>query len=607
MKKLYFAACTLLTTSFMASAQIGEGGFPWSTSSNWTTATTVQNIVLEKPDYERLQREDLEGDNQTKPYRVGVNVPAAIDIKNAGSWSYLNDGKKVWQLSVTVPEAAAVALFYDQFHLPKGVSLYLRNDNGKQVLGAYTSSINPENGIFSNEPIQGNTVHIEMNVDPSVDVAQIQYRIKYAAGLYRGLDANTLQYALDVDPYNPPGVLGQSAACHINAACPAGANYEDNKTSVARILISPDTTWGNVGFCSGTLINNTGNNGANCRNLFLTASHCDGDNGHDNNHFQYWQFRFNYKSSNCDGTGLPSMTTSPVLTGGAKFVSRSNYPSMPQTGSYPSLVQDFLLLELNDAIPTSLNAHYSGWTRKSSYTATELNDEYYLFLGLHHPGGDMMKVMASTIAAANGTFNQTAVPATHWHISSHIGGKAPGSSGSALFDIYGRVMGALSGGPVATCNLDGKPYGTVGDYSKISYGWENAYDQTNFPTYAGAQSRLKDALDPIGSDALNLGSTLVSNCVNVGIRGLEKLDNNAFKIYPTTSTGATSIQFNLKKASDAYVTVYNSLGQKVHSLNLFKVSTGTYSLDLKNQPSGLYMVTAVIDGLQGSQKLIIAK
>jgi hypothetical protein len=609
MKKLYFITLLSCLGGLTAQAQVGAGGFPLSASVRDYVTIANKHVILQKPDYERLALEDAQAANAVKMYRVGTTIPADLDFQKTGSWTYLADGTRIWKLSVEIPEAQAITLYYDQFHLPKGVRLFVSNANGRQILGAYTADHNVADGRFSNEPVQGSVVNIEMDIDPNVNVSDIQYRIKNAGALYRGLDNDVAQYSsTQIDPVNPP-VIGQSAQCHVNAICPAANDYADERTGVARILISPDDQFSDIGFCSGTLINNTRNFGTTCRPLFITASHCDGANQRTNAHFQYWQFRFNFKSTNCDGTGLPNATTAPTLTGGAKFVSRSNYPSMAGSPDHPSLVQDFLLLELNDNLSPVSNAHLAGWSRKAGYSVAEMEDEYNYFIGMHHPGGDLMKLSAALEVAGNGTFNQTAVSNTHWNINTLTGGTAGGSSGSGLFDVYGRIIGVLSGGPDAACNLDGKDFGVSSQYSKIPVGWENPFDQTNFPAFAGAQSRLKDALDPSGSNVMTVETVPVSNCTNaVGIRGLDQMDNSAFQVYPNPSAdGNITIQFNFATPKNASIVIYDVLGKVVSKTSVNQVTNNSYKMSIDHAANGVYMVNVLVDNSQLTKRIVINK
>ncbi|HRP89935.1 MAG TPA: T9SS type A sorting domain-containing protein [Edaphocola sp.] len=615
MKKLLFMsllAGTTLFTNKVLLAQVGEGGFPQSRILGNKIQSVAPIITLERPDYDALIREDLSvGENGGKMYRVGMTLPAAIDFQKTGQWTYLENGNKIWRLTVEVPDAMAVALYYEKYHLPKGVALYLSNENGKQILGAYTNKQNPKNDYYSNEPVVGSKVNIEMNIDANVDISEIQYLIKYAGAIYRGYEQDLARYdqTMANPPVNPSGVLGASAKCHVNAICPLGDDLSNLKKSVARILISPNASYQGIGFCSGTLINNTSNTQQNCKPLFATASHCDDGNGHDNAHFAYWQFRFNYLSSNCDGTGLPTQANSPILTEGAKFVSRSNYPSMSGSTEHPSLVMDFLMLELNEDFSKIPDAVLAGWNRKASYTQADFDGDYSFFLGFHHPGGDMMKLAIGT-GITGATFNQSIVGGTHWKMIALSGGSAGGASGSSLFDPYGRSIGVLSGGPGGNCVQDGKAFGKDMSYSKFSYGWENQYDQTSFPAYAGAQSRLKEALDPAGTGAMFLDSTSVTTCngmAGVSIRK-NQLAENAFTVFPNPSkNGLVNLQFNLKEVKDVTVNVFNTLGQLVISKTINNIGSSSVNLDCQNQSNGLYMVQVIADGSQLSKSFIISK
>lgn len=613
MKKLFFITLVAGASLFFTNntnAQVGLGGFPKSMTLGSGVSVASSTITLERPDYEKLSKEDAERGGGTM-YRGGITLPAHIDFHKSGTWTYLDNGEKIWKLTVEVPNAMGVVLMYENYHLPKGVTLYLSNENGKQVLGAYTEATNPKTDFYSNEPVIGSKVNIEMNFTPDASVEDVKYTIKYAAAIYRGLEREMQTFDQTMDnPIYPGSGLGTSAACHVNAICPSVNGWEIQRKSVARILISPNAEYQGVGWCSGTLINNTGNTTANCKPLFATASHCDGENGWTDAHFQYWQFRFDYLSANCDGSGLPTGTNSATLTNGGKFVSRSYYPSMAGNPDHPSLVQDFLMLELNDGFTKIPNAYLAGWNRKDSYTQADFDGEYSRFLGLHHPGGDMMKASANA-TIGNARFNQSVVSNTHWLLSAASGGSAGGSSGSSLFDINGRSIGVLSGGPGGTCPTDGRDFGQSMSYSKFSYGWENPYDQTTFPDKAGPQSRLKEVLDPIGSGTTYISSTPVSECDGTlgssSIR-FNRLADNIFTVFPNPSKdGNVEIRFNFANQTDVRVVVYNTIGQEVKSVSLSKVSNQSFNLGLGNVVAGLYTVKVIADNQQLSKMISITK
>ena len=619
MKKVYLAALMACFTPALVNAQVGNGGFPLSYKSTVLGAQSVSKIVLERPNFEQLQAEDEK--NATlgiaAPYRVGVNVTAGLDIHKDGTWSYLEDGTRVWRLKVQVPDAQAVAVYYDAFFLPQGASLYLTNENGRQILGAYTAKHNPASGKYSNQPVQGSTVTLELNIAPSVNVSDIQLSLKTLGAYYKGLDADVIGYGQqdpisDLDSnavINPTGVLNSSASCHRGANCPEGDGDKLNKAkkATARIVISNGQGGGGIGFCSGTLINNTANSAnGECKPLFLTASHCDGANSFSSSHFDYWQFRFDYQRAKCDSSSYPNATTSPTLTEGAKFLSRSNYPSMP-SASGNALVQDFLLLELNDNVPDSF--YLAGWNRNTDL-ALPANEEYYTaFYGFHHPGGDLKKLSRGWAVNPTATFNQSQIAATHWGLSSTVGGSAGGSSGSGLFDIDGLLIGDLSGGPGNTCQADGREFGAIKQYSKLSFGWDNGWEQNAFPATAGAQTRLKDHLDPANTGLTKLEATLAncSDMTNLGVKNVTLADNVA-NIYPNPSnTGVVTTQFNFDKATNVTLNVVNVLGQTVATYTIFDAVNNTYQLDLSAQANGIYMINIVTEAGQLNKKVIINK
>src|SRR5690606_28179742 len=162
---------------------------------------------------------------------------------------------------------------------------------------------------------------------------------------------------------------------------------------------------------------------------------------------------------------------------------------------------------------------------------------YNFFIGFHHPRGDVKKVSTGFAVQGNGNFNQDQVPGTHYYIPFNVGGSQPGSSGSGLFDVDGLLIGDLSGGQNAsvTCAED---YGREGLYSKLSYAWENEFDQTAFPAHAGSASRLKEWLDPTGSGAEMVAPAETNTCVALSIDDVSKTElEQALDIYPNPSSG----------------------------------------------------------------------
>lgn len=206
-------------------------------------------------------------------------------------------------------------------------------------------------------------------------------------------------------------------------------------------------------FCTGTMINNTK---LNRRQLFLTANHCLFTSAYN------FVAIFNYQKPSCGGSG-----PEPSLIQSAH--------GMQLLATYaPS---DFALLEVTEAIPDSYNVYLSGWDLTVSAPSN--------VFGVHHPSGDVKKICF---------YNGTTLPTSwteqprqlHWLIPKWGKGTTePGSSGSALFNSKGLVVGHLHGGQASCANPDGYDM-----YGGVVHDWNGG---------GVATRRLRDHLNPTGA------------------------------------------------------------------------------------------------------------
>jgi len=161
--------------------------------------------------------------------------------------------------------------------------------------------------------------------------------------------------------------LGDAQSCQVNINCsPEGDNWQVQKRGVARISFREGSAWY---LCSGTLINNTANDGTP---YFLTAYHCGGDaTAADRN---VWQFYFNYERPGCPNTGTPPDN---VITG-------CTY----KAGGDISGGSDFQLLLLSSSPSLSWNPYYNGWSKSTTASPSGV--------GIHHPSGDAKNIYLYT-------------------------------------------------------------------------------------------------------------------------------------------------------------------------------------------------------------------
>lgn len=595
MRKFIFAACAALLLGGSAGAQHISGGIPWSYNSGTVGQQNISKVIYPAPDYAAAQKEDEKG--SIEGYRVGLMVDANVDFNNAGTFSYLQNGNRVWRMVIGVEGAKAIDLFMDRFYLPQGVSMFVSNANGKQLIGAYTNLSNLEDGVFTTPSVQGSEVVVELNIESWVNLADIKFHVNQVAASYRGGMANNLNLAFGLSNSNQvearPTYEGQlSDLCHINAACPDGDGYNDLKQTT---IHSSYPRGAGLYFCSGNLINNTAKD---CKPYYLTASHCEATNSKVNSGFATWKFYFNYKTATCSAApGTAPMTD--VITG-ANFVARSDYDA-----SVSWMIGDFLLLQLKDElndIGKKFNGYLAGWDRASTTPVGKL-------IGFHHPAGDPMKLSIYTRAFSNGNFNGGA-PSSHWSCKLEKGGMEGGSSGSGIFSMATkRLIGDLSGGP------DFSPCDTIdanrSEYSKFTLNWEYENGGDGTP-----KTRLKDHLDPANTGAtftetikVGSGATPDVGCGEGSTANddVEKL-SNAISVYPSPSTtGQIKLKVNLERATDLNISVVNLLGAQVGSFLAKSIGSGEVAMDLGHVASGVYIININVGTTVISKKVVITK
>ena len=149
---------------------------------------------------------------------------------------------------------------------------------------------------------------------------------------------------------------------------------------------------GAVPLCSGAMVNTTA---LDCRRYMLTALHCASEVTDEE--FTLFKVYFNYERPECgDGNGLLNRRRTGVLRlADSDDIQGSNFQG-----------SDFLLVEIEDAIPTSWPVYYAGWDASGSGSGAGV--------GIHHPSGDTKKISTftqNTSSISLGAFG------SHWRVS----------------------------------------------------------------------------------------------------------------------------------------------------------------------------------------------
>jgi hypothetical protein len=410
------------------------------------------NYELVETHYLPHNRSHIIDSNQEKdggPLWAGFSLNTEIVPSSEGKvYKWPNDYVS-WMLRITSPGAPALGIILENVSIPKNAFFYIYSDENPY----YYYKLSAEDivsGYISTPQIPYSSIIIEYSEKLMAGSESLQgsFTITELVVIYNGLEST-----LDSKDLN------DSDFCEVNINCsPEGDNWQTRKRGVARMLFREGSYWY---YCSGTLINNTNQNGIP---YFLTADHCGGSaSAADRN---VWQFYFNYDRPGCANTGVPPTN----LITGCVLKSRGNISG----GS------DFQLVQLNSTPPQAWNPYYNGWDRSTTGATGGV--------GIHHPSGDAKKIstFTGTLVSSNGLSGMAS--GSCWRViwtatTNGHGVTEGGSSGSPIFNNSGLVVGTLSGGS-SYCTATSSP----DYYGKFSYHWES-----NGTTDA---VRLKPWLDP---------------------------------------------------------------------------------------------------------------
>ena len=448
-----FALLPGLLWAVAATAQISDGGLPPSFSPElspvFATAGDVPGLILAPRDINNIRDEDAK---QPEQARFSAPLPATdLTPANAGQWTDLPNGDRVWRCVVESPKAKGLILIFDQFRLPAGGRFFAYTTDKSRVYGAYTEKSCLPSGKFLIGVIPGENAVLEY-LEPAA--------VKNQAALH----LNRIDYIYDpagLTAADTPEDFGQSLGCNVNVNCTQGQSWQTEKKGVARILMVFSN---GAGWCTGTLVANTSGSGVP---YFLTAHHCQliGQTPD----FGLWRFDFDYEAPNCANPGVEPVPKS--ILGCERLAYRAE--------------TDFMLLKTSP-LPANSGLYFNGWNRTAATNSLIPNSTF-----IHHPAGDIKKISIDNDAATihtqvvnwGGVFGSS--PAnSHWKVVPDVGIYQPGSSGCPLFDPNKRIVGQLHGGnadPQNGCTILSSYFG------RFDLSWDQG---------VMADTRLKEWLDP---------------------------------------------------------------------------------------------------------------
>lgn len=550
---LFFVALCLC---FYANAQLSTDEMPPSFSLKEDKAE-IKTIHLEKPDLTRVMAEDESEESLFKMRRFGVILKCGADFFEHADVTTTKDGK-IYRLAVEVPEAQALIFYSDRFVLPIGGKLFLYNDDKSKVLGAFSYFNNHELKTFATEYLEGERIIFEyfepneLREKALIEISEIGYA-------YRDIiDKASSEYR-------------SSGSCNVNVNCSEGDNFRKQQRAVARIQVK--LGGGYIGWCTGTLVNNTN---YDRKPYLLTAAHCIEDVA-STSYYSQFVFVFKYETSGCS-TPASEPSRSKSLTG-ATLKAYDN--------TYSGGGSDFCLFLLNNDVPESYNPFWCGWDNRNVAVSQGVS--------IHHPSGDVKKISTFNTRLQSATFgNNTSNGGTHWVVKwiateNGHGVTEGGSSGSALFNEYGQVIGDLTGG-VSDCSVSDDQ--KVDYYGKLSYSW--------ISNGTSNSRRLKPWLDPSNTGATSIGGMDYSSSITE-VAAIESTTS----VSPNPAQSSLLISFE-ESYEIIEVSIFDQTG-RILSNQAIPSAIDNYTLDLSNLQNGIYIVKIKADGLESSHKVIVNK
>lgn len=531
--KIRFLFSFLLLAFFTCFSQ-DEEELPVSWALN--VISDVVPIELPPLDIEQIIIQDSINDlDKSLPYRYGIERPIQLDLSSDGVWTDIPYVGRIWQAAIKSPAAINLSINFERFRMPEGATLHLYNEDRTDISKTYSHAQNRGNNQIASWFVEGETIWVEYFEPPGVS-SEVMLEIGSVIHGYRMGRISDLVGELRG--------INDSGACNYDVNCSIGEDFDDKKDIIKKAVAL--LTLGNGYLCSAALLNNTV---ADKTPYLLTANHCL-----ENSDPSFWSVRFNWMSPNpiC-GTGEDSVDLQTNFTmSGAELKANNS-------------LSDFALVEMYNDIPESWDITFAGWDNSDENPAYEI--------GIHHPNGDIMKICRDDSGAVKENANGTEV----WLIGGasvgtgggwEIGTTESGSSGSPLFDDYGKIIGQLYAGLSACDGLVNNDEYDI--YGRFGVSWN-----------AGTtpQSRLSDWLDPINS-----GNTTVEALQNsLGIPDNEV--TGTLDIYPNPATTVITVM-NSRYPNLTYA-FFNVVGQKLIEGNL---SDSMNTISVEGFTEGIYFL-----------------
>lgn len=559
MKRIILALGLILAINAVKSQEL-----PYGYNQHESTLLSLTTYAVPTQDQEALVEAAEANDKLGKMSMYGNIIDATVNADTHGRWSTDAVGNLVWQFKFSSPGAKAVALLFDNFYLPEGSVYYIYSADRSWFEGPFDFTENHPTGIYRSADAFGEEAIFEY-VQPADVVGTPRLGISGIINYYRFIE----------DLREDRGGLGTSDNCQIDVNCPEGTNWVDQRQAVVRLSI---VAGNGVGFCTGTLVNNTN---YDCKNYILTAMHCTEDSS--NSNLLSSTVRFNFQRANC-GSGSAPMSQQKV-----GLILRAD--SNDNGGTSGS---DFALVEMDDTIPSNWNPYYAGWDATTSAPTPDANG--HRGFCIHHPSGDAKK-FSTAATVTNGNW---VAPGNHWRVvwtetQTNWGVTEGGSSGSPLFNKSKRIVGTLTGGGSFCDALSASDY--YGKMERHFYGNPNT-----------AAQELEEWLDPNNSGLTAIDGSYVGSGASPCTPQVSSIENELkfddVKVFPAIASDVLTINTNFYQEI-SQVRIFNAEGRM---LDVFNLNNANETINVSNFPTGVYFIAFVVnEGTHLTKKFTVVR
>ena len=435
-------------------AQISYGGMPLPLQVGETarSESISQDLFVEMPPFDIHEAVTKSKSEQArfKSLEFAHKFHVFLRPGNSGT-RFVYNNMKVWRVGIRSPKALSINILFSKFRLPRGAQVFIYNTDQSEILGSYTEKNNSELNLLPVQPLPGDELIVEYQepldaeFEGEIEVGEVNHDFR---GILRA-----------AEPRDP------TQNCNPNLIC-----YPEDiqvGSGVVALIINGNT------YCTGSLINNSSNNGIP---YLVTATHCL-------NRDYDAAFLANRRYGMVAGSivaffGYQSPGCTKEIRG----------PLQMTLASTDSVLinekHDISLLKFRQVPPAEYQPYYPGWNVEASPLPP--------FHGVHHPNGGIKKVTVDendihlTSFGTELPYNMT--PAVHWNVATwEVASTEKGSSGSPLFDKDKRIVGTLSGGD-SYCSTK-----AADQYAALYRAW-------TITNSLGNPNSLKSYLDPANTN-----------------------------------------------------------------------------------------------------------